>query len=67
MIAEYEPEMPRQISRWKQPASMNSWNNWLGKVRSFINGRRDVMIKKLKSYFKVSDSEMEALIAKYRH
>ena len=66
MIAEYSPEMPRQIEKWNQPGSMNSWNNWLNKLRTFVNGRRDVQIAKLKKSFKISDSEMEALIAKYK-
>ncbi len=66
MIAEYEPEMPRQSSRWTQPKSMSTWKKYLSSIRSFIEGRRDVMINKLKKTFKVSDSDMDALIAKYR-
>ena len=66
MIAEYESEMPRQIKKWGQPSSMNSWEKHLGNVRSFIKGRRDVQIAKLKKAFGVSDSKMEALIEKYK-
>lgn len=66
MIAEYESEMPRQIKKWGNPSSMSSWNKYLDGVRSFIKGRRDVMISKLKKTFKISDSEMDALIAKYQ-
>ncbi len=65
MVAEYEPEMPRQIKRWKEPSSMDKWRKSVEEDRSFIKGRRDVMIAKLKKVFKVSDSEMDALIAKY--
>ena len=66
MVAEYEPEMPRQISRWKEPSSMDTWRKNVDLDRSFIKGRRDVMIEKLKKFFKVSDSDMNALIAKYK-
>lgn len=67
MIAEYESEMPRQIKRWGNPKSMSKWQDYLNDVRTFVKGRREVMIEKLKKSFKVSDSEMEALIAKYKH
>lgn len=67
MVAEYEPEMVRQIKRWKEPSSMDTWRKYLDEDRSFIKGRRDVMIAKLKKYFKVSDSDMNALIAKYQN
>lgn len=67
MIAEYETEMPRQIKRWGNPKSMSKWQDYLNDVRTFIKGRREVMIDKLKKTFKVSDSDMNALIAKYRN
>lgn len=66
MVAEYEPEMVRQIKRWKEPSSMDTWRKYLDQDRAYIRGRRDVMIAKLKKYFKVSDSEMNALIAKHQ-
>ena len=67
MIAEYESEMPRQIKRWGNPKSMSKWQEYLGDVRTFVKGRREVMIDKLKKYFKISDSDMNALIAKYQN
>ncbi len=67
MVKEYEPEMPRQIKKWKEPSSMDTWRKYLEEDRAYIKGRRDVMIAKLKKYFKVSDSDMNALIAKYQN
>ena len=67
MIAEYESEMPRQIKRWGNPKSMSKWRDHLDDVHTFVKGRREIMIEKLKKYFKISDSDMNALIAKYRN
>ncbi len=66
IIEEYKNEMPRQIKRWGNPKSVSTWNKYLDDVRTFIKGRRDVMIDKLKKTFKISDSDMNALIAKYQ-
>ena len=66
IVAGYEPEMPRQIKKWGEPSSMSTWRKYLDEDRSFIKARRDVMIAKLKKYFKVSDSDMNALIEKYK-
>lgn len=65
MIDEYDGEMPRQIKKWSNPSSMKTWNSYLDNLRSFLKGRRDVQIAKLKKTFKISDSDMNALIAKY--
>lgn len=66
MVDEYDGEMQRQIKKWGNPSSMSKWNSNLDEIRSFIKGRRDVMIKHLKKTFKISDSDMNALIAKYQ-
>ena len=64
-VAVYEPEMPRQIAKWGEPSSMKKWNDYVNDLRDFIKVRRDVMINKLKDKYKISDSDMNALIAKY--
>ncbi len=67
MVEEYKAEMPRQIAKWGTPSSMSRWESYVDGLRSFIRARRDVMIAKLKKNYKISDSDMNALIAKYQH
>ena len=66
-VAVYEPEMPRQIAKWGEPSSMKKWNDYVNDLRDFIKVRRDVMINKLKDKYKISDSDMNALIEKYKN
>jgi len=65
MVAEYEPEMPRHIARWKKPASMSTWKEHLAKMRDITQKRPEAALQQLQKQFKVSDARMQELIAKY--
>ena len=65
MEAIYAPEMPRQISKWDQPNSIETWQKYVNVLRNFVKVRPDNIIKKLKKMYKLSDSEWNALAAKY--
>ena len=61
MVDSIKDEMPRTISRWHYPSSMSRWEKEISSLRKCIAGRRSYAISSLKSFFKLSDSEMEEL------
>ncbi len=51
------PEMPRNQERWG--FTMNLWKEELDELKDYINDRNEYLLKQIKSYFSLSDSEME--------
>lgn len=51
------PEMERNQARWN--SSVGVWNSECEKLRSFLEARRENMLKYTKNYFKLTDEEMK--------
>ncbi len=66
MVDALRPEMPRQIERWGKPGSMREWEDSVAQMRTFIEQRPDYALENMRKYFGVSQSELDALIAKYK-
>ena len=66
MVDALRPEMPRQIERWGKPGSMREWEDSVAQMRTFIEQRPDYALENMRKYFDVSQSELDALIAKYK-
>lgn len=66
MVDALRPEMPRQIERWGKPGSMREWEDSVVQMRTFIEQRPDYALENMRKYFGVSQSELDALIAKYK-
>ena len=68
LVAEMEPEMARHIARWgsrSAPASVKEWKENIESIRSWFKARPEYALESLKSYFKISSSELEELKEKY--
>ncbi len=65
MTKELEPEMERHIARWKYPKSISSWKSNIKTFRSNLEKRPMIALEHIRKEFKISESEMNALIAKY--
>lgn len=57
ILKEITPEINRDFSRWKR--SMTTWQSALTRLKDYINKRESYMIKQTKTFFKLTDSEME--------
>ncbi len=66
MAAAIRPEMPRQIARWKKPYSMNEWEDEIKQLRYFVENRPQYALENMRHYFGISQSELDALIQKYK-
>ena len=60
------PEMQRQIDRWGKPESMAEWEEELNTLRTIAQNRPGYALEFMRAYFKLSQSELDALIEKYR-
>ncbi len=49
-----EPEMDRQVRRWKMPGSLSSWNNYVGVMLNFADFRPAYTRTHLRQYFGLS-------------
>lgn len=65
MVSVIDPEMQRHIARWGYPKSYSYWQNQIASLRTNVAGRPEKALKAVKSYFGLSDSQMNALIAKH--
>lgn len=65
VVAEYEPEMERHIARWGHPTSISAWKKDVAELRTKVEKRPTVVLEQLRKEMKLSQSEMDALIAKY--
>ena len=65
MVAELEPEMERHIARWKSPSSVSAWKSEVETLRKKFTQRPQYALEHIRKEFKISESEMNALIAKY--
>ena len=61
MVAEMEPEMSRQISRWGAPSSLSHWRSELDEFRSLIRRRPTSAKDLLQKNFNLSNSKMTEL------
>lgn len=57
MVAQIDSEMARDRARWKRTYS--GWENNVQELRDFVEDRHKVVLKDLKNYFNLSDSQME--------
>ena len=62
---EMAPEMKRHIARWKNPSSYDKWVANVNAVQHWMEQRPKYALDNLRSYFKLSQSEIDALIEKY--
>lgn len=67
VVAEYEPEMQRHISRWGTPSSISKWRTEVAALRKKVEQRPNVVLEQLRKEFNVPKDEMDALIAKYKN
>lgn len=65
MVREREDEMVRHIKRWGQPWSMDKWRAEVKSLRSIIEQRPAYALKSMATYFGLTDSELQTLVAKY--
>ena len=65
MEAELAPEMQRHIDRWKNPSSYSKWQNEVKKLKEVVVHRTEIILDQVRKEFNLSQSEMDALIAKY--
>lgn len=61
LVETYRPEMPRQISKWHMPNSMEKWQTELAGLRDCISKRPEKALKNLKSFYGLSDSKYAEL------
>ena len=66
MTEELEPEMQRHIDRWKNPKSMSAWKKSIQTLRDKVAKRPMIALEHIQKEFKIPQSEMDALIAKYQ-
>ena len=62
---EMAPEMKRHIARWKNPGSYDKWLNNVNALQRWMEQRPEYALSNLKSYFKLSQSEIDELVARY--
>lgn len=60
LVAELEPEMPRQIKKYRFHASVTAWKDKVGELRSVIGARKAVIYDQLKTYFKITEADIRA-------
>ena len=65
MISELEPEMERHIARWKHPSSVSAWKSEVETLRKKFTQRPQYALEHMRKEFKLSQSDLDALIAKY--
>lgn len=53
----YKKEMPRNCERWN--LTMKNWEDNVDRLRNYIKKRTPIMLNQTKSFFDLSDSEME--------
>ncbi|MBQ7278779.1 MAG: CotH kinase family protein [Clostridia bacterium] len=63
--SEMEPEMRRHIARWGTPSSYESWLKAVNYIEDWMQKRPAYALQSLKEYFDLSQSEIDALVAKY--
>ena len=63
---EMEPEMRRHIARWKKPSSYDAWTSEIRSIQKWMEQRPEYALSNLKSYFKLSQSYIDELVAKYK-
>ena len=63
--AEMEPEMKRHIARWKNPGTYDKWVSEVNRVQHWMEQRPKYALDNLKSYFKLSQSYIDELVARY--
>ncbi len=61
LVANIEPEMPRQLERWG--GSMSRWNSEVDVLRTFAERRHAYLLRYIKNYFKLSSDEMKIFYA----
>ena len=66
MEAELEPEMERHIARWNKPKSISKWKEEIQSLRSKCEQRPEIALEHIRKQFNVPQSEIDALIAKYK-
>lgn len=62
---EMKDEMPRQIKRWGYHKSVSDWEKHVKLLRNKLADRPAAALDNLKEYFKLSDAEINRLVAKY--
>ena len=66
MVKELEPEMERHIAKWGYPTSISKWKSEIDALRKKLEQRPQYALEHLRKEFKISTSDMNALIAKYQ-
>lgn len=61
MVASIRDEMPRTIEKWGKPSSMQSWEREIKELRECIENRRKYAISSLKSFFDLTDTDINEL------
>lgn len=62
---EMAPEMKRHIARWKKPSSYDKWVSEVNAIQQWMEQRPQYALSNLKSYFRLSQSYIDELVAKY--
>lgn len=62
---EMEPEMKRHVTRWRHPSSYDKWVSEVNKIQKWMEQRPEYALSNLKSYFNLSQSYIDELVAKY--
>jgi hypothetical protein len=57
IVAEIGSEMPADRDRWNR--TMSGWEKCVQVLRDFTKNRQNIVLRDLKNYFYLSDSQME--------
>ena len=60
LVEEMEPEMPRQIKKYGNHASVTVWKDCVDDLKKVIANRKSIVYSQLKSYFKLTDADIAA-------
>ena len=62
LVAEYKPEIRRQIARWHMPSSYDKWSSEVSAFRSCVERRASYALRNLRNYYHLSESQFEEYV-----
>ncbi len=65
MAAAMRPEMPRHIAKWGKPNTMQQWEDNIADLREIVQKRPAYALESIRTYFGVSEADMNAWIERY--
>lgn len=69
LVSEMESEMPRHIAKWgsrNAPASVKEWHQNIDDIKNWFAQRQKYAVDSLKKYFRLSESDVNEIVKRYR-